>query len=406
MERFETRRGMLAGAAAATFAGSALTPRRATAQTRPGVTETEIRLGSTATYSGPVSSIASYGEAQVAYFKMLNDNGGINGRKITFISLDNAFSPPRTVEQTRKLVEDENVFAIAGPLGTPTNAATQKYLNDKNVPNVFLTSGAERFNDPRNFPWIVPLYPSYIAQGQVYGKYLRKQKPDARIGVTYENDDLGKDYLRGLKIGLGDRAASMIVKEISHEITDPTIDGVIVNLQAAGADTMIQFTNGRYAAQGLRKAASMGWRPLQIIASNAASVGATLAPAGLENCIGVMSARWEKDLDDPAMADDDGVRDFKRFATKYMPRYTFKDLAAIPGYNCAYAIAEVLRRCGNDLTRENLLKKATSLNGLSLPMLLPSIRLSNSPTDYAAFHGMELIQFDGSRFVGKGQIDI
>lgn len=406
MHGFATRRQLLAGAAAGAVASPFLSLGKAKAAYGPGVTDSEIKLGSTATYSGPVSAIASYGEAQVAYFKMLNEAGGINGRKVNFISLDNAFSPPKAVEATRRLVEDENVLAIAGPLGTPTNAATQKYLNDKKVPNLFLTSGAERFNDPKNFPWIVPLYPSYVAQGEIYGKFLREQKPMAKIGVTYENDDLGKDYLRGLKRGLGDKAASMIVKEIPHELTDPTIDGVIVNLQIAGADTLVQFTNGRYAAQGLRKAASMGWKPLRIIASNAASIGTTLAPAGLENCKGVMSARWEKDIADPSFANDEGVKEFRRFATKYMPRYSFSDLAAIPGYNCACAVADVLKRCGNELTRENLLKQATSLQDLALPMMLPTIRLSNSSTDYAAFHGMELIEFDGVRFVGKNHIDI
>lgn len=397
-----SRRTVLSGTAAA-VAASVLRPSVARAAYGPGVTDHEIKLGTTATYSGPVSSIAAYGEAQVAYFRMVNENGGINGRKVNLISLDNAFSPPKTVEQTRRLVEDEGVFAIAGPLGTPTNAAVSKYLNDKGVPNIFLTSGAERFNDPKAFSWIVPLYPSYVAQGAIYGRYLREKKPEARIGVTYENDDLGKDYLRGLRKGLGDRAAAMIVKEVPHEITDPTIDGIIVNLRAAGADTLIQFTNGRYAAQGIRKAAQMGWRPLQIIASNAASIGTTFVPAGLENCKGVMSARWEKVPADPAFADDPGVQEFKRFAAKYMPaRYNIEDQNAVPGYTCAHAIAEVLRRCGNDLTRENLLRQATSLRDFSGPMLLDGIRLSNSPQDYAAFHAMKLVVFDGTRFLDHG----
>lgn len=370
----------------------------------PGVTDKEIKLGTTATYSGPVSAIATYGEAQVAYFKMINDKGGINGRMINLLSLDNAFSPPKTVEQTRRLVEDENVFAIAGALGTPTNASVQKYLNDKKVPNLFFTSGSERFNDPKNFPWIVPLYPSYVAQGVIYGRYLLKSKPNAKIGVMYENDDLGRDYLRGLKQGLGDKATSMIVAEKPHEVTDPTIDNVVVSLQAAGADTFIQFTNQRYAAQGLRKSAEMKWSPLQIICSNAASIGTTFAPVGLDKCKGVISARWEKAPNDPSFVNDAGVQEFRKFAAQYMPRYNLDDLNAIPGYNCACAIAEVLRRCGNELTRENLLRQATSLNGLALPMLLNGVALSNAADDYAAFHGMELIQFDGEKFVGQGEI--
>ena len=398
-----TRRRALAvagSALAAPYLGTSV----ARAAYGPGITDKEIKLGTTATYSGPVSAIATYGEAQVSYFKMINDKGGINGRMINLISLDNAFSPPKTVEQTRRLVEDDNVFAIAGALGTPTNAAVQKYLNDKKVPNLFFTSGSERFNDPANFPWIVPLYPSYVAQGIVYGRYLLKTKPNAKIGVMYENDDLGRDYLRGLKQGLGDKAATMIVAEKPHEITDPTIDGVVIAIQAAGADTFVQFTNQRYAAQGLRKSASMNWKPLQIICSNAASIGTTFVPVGLENCKGVISARWEKAPNDPAFAGDAGVAEFRKFAAQYMPRYNLDDLNAIPGYNCACAIAEVLKRCGNELTRENLLKQATSLQNLALPMLLNGVTLSNSSTDYAVFHGMELIQFDGEKFVGQGEI--
>lgn len=326
----------------------------------------------------------------------------MNGRRINLISLDNAFSPPKTVEQTRKLVEDENVFAIAGALATPTNAAVQKYLNDRKVPNLFLTSGSERFNDPMNFPWIVPLYPSYVAQGEIYGRFLRKEKPDARIGVMYENDDLGRDYLRGLKKGLGDAASRMIVAERSHEITDPMIDNLVVGIQAVGADTFIQFTNGRYAAQGIRKAASINWKPLIIIASNAASIGSTLTPAGLENSRGVISARWRKTQPIPHSTT---TRAFESSRPSF--RNTCPDTASairpgVPGYNNACAIAAVLERCGNELTPENLLKQATTLSELALPMLLADVRLSNSPTNYDAFHAMELIEFDGQKFVGRG----
>lgn len=378
--------------------------RQARAAYDEGVTDTEIKLGTTAAYSGPVSAIASYGEAQVAYFRMINDRGGINGRKINLISLDNAFSPPKTIEQTRKLVESDGVFAIAGALGTPTNAAVQKYLNSKKVPNLFFTSGSERFNDPANFPWIVPLYPSYVAQGMIYGRFLLENKPDAKIGVLFENDDLGRDYLRGLKQGLGSKARTMIVAEKSHEVTDPTIDSAVISIQAAGADTFIQFTNQRYAAQGIRRVAVSNWKPLQIIASNAASIAQTLVPVGLENCKGIYSARWEKAPSDAAFANDPGVEDFKKFVGEYMPKYNLEDLNAVPGYNCACAIAEVLKRCGDELTRENLLKQATSLKDLSLPLLLNGIKLSNSSTDYAAFHAMELIQFDGEKFVGQGDV--
>jgi branched-chain amino acid transport system substrate-binding protein len=398
-----TRRRALAVTASA-ITTPFLLPRQARSANDEGVTDSEIMLGSTATYSGPVSAVASYGEAQVAYFKMINDRGGINGRKINFISLDNAFSPPKTIEQTRRLVESDGVFAIAGALGTPTNAAVQKYLNSKKVPNLFFTSGSERFNDPTNYPWIVPLYPSYVAQGAIYARFLLENKPNARIGVLYENDDLGRDYLRGLKQGLGDKASTMIVAEKSHETTDPTIDSAVISLQAAGADAFLQFTNQRYAAQGIRKAAASNWKPLQIICSNAASIGQTLVPAGVENCKGILSARWEKAPSDPVFANDPGVEEFKKFVSQYMPRYNLDDLNAVPGYNCACAIAEVLKRCGDELTRENLLKQATSLKDLALPMLLNGIKVSNSPTDYAAFHAMELIQFDGEKWVGQGDV--
>ena len=398
-----TRRRALAVTASA-ITTPFLLSRQARSANDEGVTDTEIKLGSTATYSGPVSAIASYGEAQVAYFKMVNDRGGINGRKINFISLDNAFSPPKTIEQTRRLVESDGVFAVAGALGTPTNAAVQKYLNAKKVPNLFFTSGSERFNDPTNYPWIVPLYPSYVAQGAIYGRFLFETKPDAKIGVLYENDDLGRDYLRGLKQGLGDKASTMIVAEMSHETTDPTIDSAVISIQAAGADAFLQFTNQRYAAQGIRKAAASNWKPLRIICSNAASIGQTLIPAGIENCKGILSARWEKAPNDPAFANDPGVEEFRKFVSQYMPRYNLDDLNAVPGYNCACAIAEVLKRCGDELTRENLLKQATSLKNLALPMLLNGIKVSNSPTDYAAFHAMELIQFNGEKWVGRGDV--
>ena len=260
------RRDILAGVGAATAALSL--PSRAFAAYGPGVTDTEIKLGTTSPYSGPASAFGVFGEAQTAFFKMINDQGGIGGRKVNLISLDNAFSPPKALEQTRRLVEGDGVFAIAGSLGTPPNAAIAKYLNDAKVPNLFLVSGAERFNDPRNAPWIIPLYPSYVAQGEIYGNYIRTKKPNARIAVLYENDDLGKDYVRGLKKGLGDRAASMIVKERSHELSDPSVESIVVEMNATGADVFVQFTTPKFAAQSIRKVAALGWKPLQILATN------------------------------------------------------------------------------------------------------------------------------------------
>jgi branched-chain amino acid transport system substrate-binding protein len=303
-----TRRSALAGIGTAAFALGHSRRSFAAKNYDLGVTDTEIKLGTTSPYSGPASAYGVYGQAQTAYFEMVNDRGGINGRKVNLISLDNAFSPPKAVEQTRKLVESDEVFAIAGFLGTPPNAAVSKYLNSKGVPSLFLTSGAVRFNDPKGFRWIVPFYPFYVAQGAVFGRYLLKAKPNGKIAVQYVNDDLGRDFLRGLKLGLGARAPEMIVKEISHEMTEPTIESQIVECKASGADVFVQLSASKFAAQAIRKAASLGWQPTFIINSNSASVGATLVPAGLENAKGLITARWEKDVTDPAGAGDDGIK--------------------------------------------------------------------------------------------------
>lgn len=398
-----TRRRVLAGAgslAAASFVGS----RRADAAYGPGVTDKEIKLGTTAVYSGPASAFGAYGEAQVAFFQMINDRGGINGRKVNLISLDNAFSPPKALEQTRKLVESDEVFAIAGSLGTPPNAAISKYLNDAKVPNLFMVSGSERFNDPKNFPWIIPLYPSYVAQGEIYGNYIRSQRPNAKVVVLYENDDLGKDYVRGLKKGLGERSSAMLVAERSHELSVPSVESVVVELHATGAEVFVQFTTPKFVAQSIRKVAALGWKPLQIIASNSTSVAAALAPAGLENCKGIVSARWEKVVSGAEFEKDPAVREFREFAAKYMPRLNLDDQTPVPGVICAYTIAEVLRRCGNELTRENLLKQATSLRAFDVPLLLSGITLTNSSNDYAAYHAMQIMQFDGERWGGIGEL--
>jgi branched-chain amino acid transport system substrate-binding protein len=263
------------------------TPAKATGKYGPGVTDTEIKLGTTAYYSGPASTAAAYGLAQVAYFQMLNDRGGINGRRVNLISLDNAFSPPKALEQTRRLVESDEVFAIAGSLGTPTNVAIQKYLNSKGVPNLYLTSGSDRFNDPREFPWIIPFFPIYAAQGALFARYILGERPSARIAVQYENDDLGRDYLNGLKQGLGVKASAMIVKELSHELSDPTIDAQIIDFKASGADVLVQFTQSKFAAQAIRVAAGLEWHPLHIVASNANSIATTFIPAGAEASKGV-----------------------------------------------------------------------------------------------------------------------
>lgn len=398
-----SRRSAIAGLGVAALAVGRTPRARAATGYGPGVTDSEIKLGTTAPYSGPASGYGVYGQAQTAYFQMVNDNGGINGRKINLISLDNAFSPPKAVEQTRKLVESEEVFAIAGFLGTATNAAVQKYLNAKKVPNLFLTSGAERFNDPKEYPWIIPFYPIYVAQGAALGVHILSEKPDAKIAVQYVNDDLGKDFLRGLKKGLGSKAGA-IVKEVSHEITEPTIDSQVVDCKGAGADVFVQLTYSKFAAQGIRKAASMGWKPLHVVNSNCSSIGGTLAPAGLENAKGLVSAWWEVIPTDPRQQDKPRVKAYVEFMKKYMPSVSIDDNTATPGYNNAYMIEQVIRRCGNELTRENLLKQATSLKDEQPPLFLDGIKVSNSSTDYRAIHNLQITRFDGTNWLLLGDL--
>jgi branched-chain amino acid transport system substrate-binding protein len=398
-----SRRTTIAGLGATALTFGRGSGARAANNYGPGVTDTEIKLGTTAPYSGPASGYGVYGQAQTAYFQMVNDNGGINGRKINLISLDNAFSPPKAVEQTRKLVESEEVFAIAGFLGTATNAAVQKYLNAKQVPSLFLTSGAERFNDPKEFPWIVPFYPIYVAQGAALATFILSEKPDAKIAVQYVNDDLGKDFLRGLKKGLGGKA-SAIVKEVSHEITEPTIDNQVADCRATGADVFVQLTYSKFAAQGIRKVAAMGWKPLHVVNSNCSSIGGTLAPAGLDNAKGLISAWWEIVVTDPRHQDKPRVKAYVEFMKKYMPSIGIDDNTATPGYNNAYMIEQVLKCCGNDLTRENLLKQATSLKGELPPLFLDGIKVENSPTDYRAIHNLQISRFDGANWIPVGDM--
>ncbi len=366
-----------------------------------GIASDEIRLGTTAFYSGPASGSAGYGLAQVAYFRMVNDRGGIGGRKINLISLDNAFSPAKTLEQTRRLVESDEVFAIAGSIGTPTNAAIQKYLNDRGVPNLFLTSGAERFNDPKGFPWIVPFYPTFVSRGALFAKFILRERPNARIAVQYENDDLGRDCVKGLRQGLGDRSATMIVKELSHELSEPSIDAQIVDFKAAGADVLVQFTQAKYSAQGIRVAAGLRWRPLHIILIG--SAGSAFVPAGVEASKGVVSAIWERQPTDPSQADRPEVREFKAFAARYMPNLDLDNLSAVAGYDNAYMIEQALRRCGDRLTRDNLLRQATSLNGIVPPMFASGIGVHNSPIDYRAIHHLQLSRFDGVALAPIGE---
>lgn len=403
MAKTVRRRSAIAGIGSVALSAALARPLQAKSY-GPGVTDREIKLGTTSPYSGPASGFGVYGNAQTAYFRMINDQGGINGRKVNLISLDNGYSPPKALEMTRQLVESDNVLVIAGFLGTAPNTAVQKYLNGKKVPSLFLTSGAERFNEPKEYPWIVPLYPTYVAQGISFGKYILSKNPNAKIAVLYINDDLGKDFLRGLQLGLGTKAKAMIARAVSHELTDPTIETQIIDLKASGADTLLQFTTPKFAAQGIRKVYDLGWKPMHFLASIAAGIGATLIPAGVDRSMGILTARWEKTPTDADTANDADVKQYVEFAKKYMPSLNLDDNTAVPGYINAFTITHVLRKCGDDLTRENILKQATSLQKIQAPMLLPGILLSNSSTDYGAFHAMQLCQFDGKRWVAVGDM--
>ena len=361
----------------------------------PGASDTEIKLGQSTPLSGPASAFgAGAGRAVVGYFQMLNERGGINGRKINFTQLDNAYSAPKAVEQTRKLVEDTGVLAEVGTIGTAPNVAIQKFLNAKKVPQLFITAGGRRFNDPKNFPWTVPLYPDFETEGRVVAEYLLKNKPDARIGVLYQNDDYGKDYLRGLKAGLGDKA-KQIALEASYELADPTIDSQIVSLKAAGIDTLVEQSSSKAAAQSIRKVHELNWNPLHIIGGSTASVETILKPAGLEASKGLVTTQFLKQPGDTAWANDEEVREYKAFLKKYAPSVNPDDYSVLVAYMNVHAVELVLKKCGDELTRENLIRQATSLHGERLPMMLPGISISTKPDDYGAFKTLRIAVFDG-----------
>ena len=362
----------------------------------PGASDTEIKLGQSTPLSGPASAFgAGAGRAVVGYFEMLNEQGGINGRKVNFTQLDNAYSAPKAVEQSRKLVEDIGVLAEVGTIGTVPNVAIQKYLNSKHVPQLFITAGGRRFNDPKNFPWTVPLYPDFETEGRVIAKYLLKNKPDAKIGVLYQNDDYGKDYLRGLRAGLGERV-SQIAVEASYELADPTIDSQIVQLKSAGVDTLVEQSSSKAAAQSIRKVHELDWKPLHIIGGSTASVETILKPAGLDASKGLVTTQFLKQPGDPAWANDDEVKAYKEFLKKYAPSANPDDYSVLVAYMNVHAVALVLKKCGDQLTRENLIRQATALHGERLPMMLPGISISTRPDDYAAFKTLRIAVFDGN----------
>jgi ABC-type branched-subunit amino acid transport system substrate-binding protein len=349
-------------------------------------------------YSGPASAYALIAKTQQAYFNMLNAQGGINGRKITFISYDDAYSPPKTVEQARKLVESDEVLLIFQPLGTAGNAAIQKYMNAKKVPQLMVATGATRFGDnPKQSPWTMGWQPNYQSEGRIYAKYILQTKPDAKIGVLYQNDDFGKDLLKGLKDGLGDKT-SLIVSEASYEVTEPTVDSQMVKLKASGADVFVNITTPKFAAQAIKKAAEIGWQPLHIVNNVANSVGSVLKPAGLDNAKGVVSTAYYKDATDPTWKDDAGLKTWSQFMDKWFPEGDKTSSFTVYGYASAQTLAIVLKQCGDDLTRENVMKQMANLKNVSLDVLLPGIAMNTSPTDYFPIEQMQMERFDGERW--------
>ncbi len=368
----------------------------------PGVSDKEIKLGQTMAYSGPVSAVATVARAMAAYIAKVNAEGGVGGRKITLLSEDDGYSPPKTVEVTRKMVESEQVFLMFSSLGTPTNAAVQQYLNSRKVPQLFVQSGAARWNDPKTYPWSMAGLPDYYSEARAYAKYLLSTQPDARIGVLYQNDDLGKDYLKGLKAGLGERTAKMIVAEQTYEIADPTIDTQVINLRRAGADTFFIFALQRTSAQAIRKAAEIGWHPLVFVPLVSNSIKTVLTPAGLANSAGLMSAAVFKDPSDPRWQNDAAYLEWLAWMKEYYPSGNAEEQLNVAGYTMAQLLIEVLKRCGDNLTRENVMKQAANLPDLHLPMLLPGISVRTSPDDFKLYKHFQLQRFDGQRWVLVG----
>ena len=384
------------GAAVAAFvftSGSALAQKKYDT----GATDTEVKIGNIVPYSGPASAYGIIGKSEEAYFKMINENGGINGRKIKFISYDDAYSPPKAVEQVRKLVESDEVLVVFSALGTPSNTAIQKYLNAKKVPQLFAATGATKWNDPTHFPWTIGWLPSYQSEGRIYAKFLIKEKPDAKVAVLYQNDDFGKDYLKGLKDGFGAKASAIIAEE-SYEISEPTIDNHIVKLKASGADVLISITTPKFAAQTIKKMAEIDWKALQIVANVSTSVGAVMKPAGFENGQGVLSAHYAKDAGDAQWKDDSGMKKFLAFLDKYYPDADRTNSQVIYGYGAAQTLTKVLEMCGDDLTRANIMKQAANLKDFTPDTLLPGVRINTSATDFAPIEQLQMMRFKGEKW--------
>jgi branched-chain amino acid transport system substrate-binding protein len=394
------------GAFSAALAVLAATSSGALAQKKydVGATDTEIKIGNIMPYSGPASAYGVIGKTEQAYFNKINAEGGINGRKINFISYDDGYSPPKTVEQARKLVESDEVLLVFNSLGTPPNSAIQKYMNAKKVPQLFVATGATKWNDPREFPWTMGWQPNYQSESQIYAKYILKELPNAKIAVLYQNDDYGKDYLKGLKDGLGAKAASMIVAEESYETTQPTIDSNIVKLKSTTADVFFNVTTPKFAAQAIKKMAEIEWKPLHFLNNVSASIGAVIKPAGFEASQNIISSAYLKDTSDPQWKDDAGMKAFDEFLAQYFPEGNRIDGSVMYGYTVAQGLVHVLKNCGDDLTRENIMKQAANIKNLELGGLLPGVKVNTSATDFAPISQLQLMKFKGEAWERFGDV--
>ena len=392
------RKGSIKCALAALLLACVMTPSPAQKQYDPGASDTEIKIGTTTPYSGPASAYSAGAVSITAYFAMINDQGGVNGRKINFISLDDAYSPPKTVEQIRRLIESDEVLFLVNPVGTATNMAVVKYINQKQVPHLFIGSGATIFNDPEHYPWTMSWTPHYASEAEIYAKYVLSTKPDAKIGVLAQNDDLGRDYMLGFRRGLGERASSMIVSYQTYNTSDPTVDSQVVTLKAAGADVFVVFSVPKFAAQAIRKAYDIGWHPQEFVSSVGSSIAGAIRPAGFDAANGIISAAYQKDPADPQWRDDPAMKAWNVWMDKYNPHIDKSDYYAPYGYNVGHAVVALLKQCGDKLTRANIMQQASHLD-MELPLLLPGIRLKTTPSDLRPIKQMRLVRFDGQRYV-------
>jgi branched-chain amino acid transport system substrate-binding protein len=395
-----TRRRLLVTVLVGTLAGL---PALALAQ-NPGVTATELKIGNIAPYSGPASAYGTIGRAIGAYFKKVNDEGGINGRKINYLTYDDAYSPPKAVEMARKLVEQDQVLLIVNPLGTPSNTAIQKYMNQKKVPQLFVATGATKWGDPKNFPWTMGWQPYYQAEARIYAQYIIKNLPDAKVAILYQNDDYGKDYVKGLKDGLGDAARKIIIAEQTYEVTDPLVDSQIVNLKNSGANVFFNVTTPKAAVQAIKKAHDIGWKPTHILNNVSNSIGSVIKVAGLDAAKGIVTTLYYKDPTDPQWKNDQAVKDWTEFMKKYYPEGALDDGSNVYGYSVAQTLVQVLKQGGKDVTRERVMTEAAGLKDFVLPMLLPGIKLNTSATDFYPIEQMQLARFDGERWALFGEL--